>query len=91
MRVSDVETVSMKADACSVISAQQAQNLLERQEVHTDKRVPEGKRTLHALESCGMSVSNYRCMLKTEVVIRRESESHQDMAISFPYFYIIFI
>ena len=42
---------------------------------------------VNAWEPYGMSVSNYKCMIKTEVVITREPENQQVMAISFSDFF----
>ena len=76
-----------KADACTVLSAEETQNLLKSQSVNTEKMVPEGIWLVNALEPYGMSASNYKLMVKTEVVITRESECQQVIAVSFSDFF----
>ena len=71
------------ADTSTVLTAQQAQELLERPEVNTDKLVPEGIWIVEAWEPFGCFTSNYKKMINNEVVITREHNDQHVVAISF--------
>ena len=71
------------ADTSTVLTAQQAQELLERPEVNTDKLVPEGIWIVETWEPFGCFTSNYKKMINNEVVITREHNDQHVVAISF--------
>ena len=71
-----------RADTSTVLTPQQVQSILEDREVDTDKMVPERMWMVNAWEPYGMSVSNYKRMIKEKVVVTRDSQSQQVGAIS---------
>ena len=71
------------ADTSTVLTAQQAREILERREINTNKMVPEGVWIVGMREPFGFFTSNYKKMINNEVVITREPNDQHVVAISF--------
>ena len=70
-------------DRSTVLTPQMAQNILEHQEVNTDKMVPEGVWIVEVWEPYGLFPSNYKKMINNEVVITRDQDTKKIVAMTF--------